>query len=111
MMPMFSFDKSSYEAKILDLLQSGFFLVARRNKILAKWAGGRLGYKDAVLEAYVRSVILSYLVTPSDRKIVNRILTDFRSANIKMTEEKIIEKMRSIDSRIKAKRGVKQNAS
>jgi hypothetical protein len=101
--PLFSFDKPSYEFKLSNLLQSVFFRTARRNKILAKWAGGRLGYKDNILERYVRSIILSYLVTPNDRKIVDRIMSDFQKAGIKMTEETVLQKIRAIEGRIRAR--------
>jgi hypothetical protein len=106
-MPMFSFDKSSYESKLLDLLQSKFFLTARRNKILAKWAGGRLGYKDSVLNKYVRRIILSYLTTPNDRKLIQDILSDFQKADIKVNEETIRQKIQAIEERIQARRKVK----
>ncbi|MDR2158216.1 MAG: DUF1476 domain-containing protein [Holosporaceae bacterium] len=104
---MFSFDKSSYESKLLDLLQSKFFVTARRNKILAKWAGGRLGYKDGVLNKYVRRIILSYLTTPNERKMIDGILSDFQRAGIKMDEETICQKIRVIEDRIRARRRVR----
>ncbi|MDR1982836.1 MAG: DUF1476 domain-containing protein [Holosporaceae bacterium] len=104
---MFSFGKSSYETKLLNLLQSRFFITARRNKILAKWAGGRLGYKDHALNKYIRSIILSYLTVPNDRKMIDRILSDFKKVGIKMTKETISQKIEAIEERIKAKRGTK----
>ncbi|MDR0555445.1 MAG: DUF1476 domain-containing protein [Holosporaceae bacterium] len=102
---MFSFGKSSYETKLLDVLQNRFFITARRNKILAKWAGGRLGYKESALNKYVRNLILSYLITPNDRKMIDRILLDFQKAHIKVSEKAIVEKIKAIEERIKAKRG------
>lgn len=104
-MPMFSFDKSSCESRLLDLLQSRFFITARRNKIIAKWAGGRLGYSESTLNKYVRSVVLSYLVTPNDRKMVDRILEDFRKANINISEDVVSQKIKAIEERIIARRG------
>ncbi|MDR0678227.1 MAG: DUF1476 domain-containing protein [Holosporaceae bacterium] len=104
---MFSFGKSSYETKLLNLLQFKFFITARRNKILAKWAGGRLGYKESALNKYIRSIILFYLTVPSDQKVIDRILSDFKKAGIKMTEEIIKQKIKVIEERIKAKRGTK----
>ncbi|MDR1551204.1 MAG: DUF1476 domain-containing protein [Holosporaceae bacterium] len=104
-MPMFSLGKSSCETKLLDLLQSKFFATARRNKILAKWAGGRLGHKDGALSRYVRRVIVSYLITPNDRNLVARIRSDFQKASINVSEEVICEKIKAIEKRIRTKRG------
>ncbi|MDR2107798.1 MAG: DUF1476 domain-containing protein [Holosporaceae bacterium] len=106
-MPLFSFDKSSYEFKLSNLLQSGFFRTARRNKILAKWAGGRLGYKDNVLNRYVKNIILSYLMAPNDKKMIDRIMADFRKAGIKMTEETILQKIKAVENRIRARQELK----
>jgi hypothetical protein len=103
-MPMFSFDRSSYEKKLLDVLQSRFFVTARRNKILAKWAGGRLGYADDALSKYVKSIVFSYLIKPNDKKMIDRILLDFKEARINMSEEVIRQKIKAIEERIRARR-------
>ncbi|MDR0677485.1 MAG: DUF1476 domain-containing protein [Holosporaceae bacterium] len=100
---MFSFDKYSYESRLLKLLQNSFLKTARRNKILAKWAGGRMGYKDSALNKYVKSMILSYLIAPSDRRIINRILSDFKKAKIKMTEDDIRKKIKAVEERIQSR--------
>jgi hypothetical protein len=99
-MAMFSFGNFSYEAKLRELLQSKFFRTARRNKILAKWAGGRLGYKGNTLSRYVKSIILFYLIAPNDRKIIDRIMSDFQKADIKITEDDILQKIKAVEKRI-----------
>lgn len=102
-MPAFSFDKLSCESKLLNVLQDSFFKKARRNKIIAKWAGGRLGLTGSKLNQYVRNMIFSYLITPNDRKMVNQILMDFQKSSISMTEAIILEKMSTIENRIRNK--------
>ncbi|MDR0632433.1 MAG: DUF1476 domain-containing protein [Holosporaceae bacterium] len=100
---MFSFDKSSCEKKLLDVLQSRFFITARRNKILAKWAGGRLGYVDDVLSKYIKNMVFSYLIKPNDKKMIDRILLDFKDARINMSEEAIRQKIKAIEERIQVR--------
>jgi hypothetical protein len=104
---MFSFNKSSCESRLNDILQDKFFKTARRNKILAKWAGGRLGYSGLTLEKYIRNTIFYYLLIPSDRKIISRILSDFKKAGIHTTEGIIRQKIRAIEERIKNKAHLK----
>jgi hypothetical protein len=103
-MPMFSFNRLSFETKLLDSLQYRFFVTARRNKILAKWAGGRLGYNDSTLSKYIRNIVLTYIITPNDRKLVDCILSDFNKAGINVSEDTIHQKMKAIEERIVAKR-------
>ncbi|MDR2067952.1 MAG: DUF1476 domain-containing protein [Holosporaceae bacterium] len=100
---MFSFGKSLYEIKLMGLLQEKFFKTARRNKVLAQWAGGRLGYKDAAFSGYVRRKFLAYLLNPNDEKMVSSILNDFKRENIAMSEEVIKKKIQAIESRVKTK--------
>lgn len=102
-MPMFSFNKSSYESNLMKLLQERFFQIAWRNKIIAKWVAGRLGYKGAEMNTYVRNFIFAYLAVPSDRKMIDRILVDFEEFDIPMTEEDVVNKIKSVEERMKTK--------
>lgn len=103
-MSRFSIDKASGESNLLKSLQERFFATARRNKILAKWAGGRLGYKGAQLNGYVRKIILSYILLPNDRKLVDRIEQDFKAKEIEVPREDIVQKMNMVAERVKHKR-------
>jgi hypothetical protein len=85
----------------MRLLQEKFFKTARRNKILAQWAGGRLGYKDAAFKSYVRRKILTYLLNPDDEKMISGILSDFKRENVAMSEEVIKKKIQAIEMRVK----------
>jgi hypothetical protein len=71
--------------------------------MLAKWAAGRLGYKGENMDRYVRNMIFSYLTMPSDRKMIDKILSDFEAANISISENELREKIKSIEIRIKNK--------
>lgn len=103
-MAKFSIDRASGESNLLRTLQEKFFATARRNKILAKWAGGRLGYKDAQLTCYIRRIILSYVLLPNDRKLIDRIEADFRAKGIDVPREDIVQKMNVVEGRVKRRR-------
>lgn len=100
-MSKFSVDSASNESGLLSALQSKFFATARRNKILAKWAGGRLGYKGSQLNGYVRKIVLSYLLIPNDKRLVDRIEQDFRNAEIDVSRDDIMQKMNTAAVRTK----------
>ncbi|MBR1734491.1 MAG: DUF1476 family protein [Alphaproteobacteria bacterium] len=109
-MPMFSFDKSSYESRLMQLLQEKFFRNSWRNKVIAKWVAGRLGYKGDEMNSYVRNFIFACLAVPNERKMIDRILADFEVAGIPMTENDILRKIRSVEERMKNKTGLLYNA-
>ena len=111
-MPMFFFNQSSCEARLMRLLQGNFFQRSWRNKVIAKWVAGRLGYKGDKMNAYVRNFIFSYLAIPNDRKMIDRILNDFKEENIPITEEDIVSKIKSVEERIRTKSGsIEENAN
>ena len=102
-MPMFSFNQSSFEARLMRLLQDNFFQRSWRNKVIAKWVAGRLGYKGDKMNTYVRNFILSCLTIPNDRKMIDRILADFKKENIHVSEDDIVNKIKSVKERMRTK--------
>lgn len=98
---MFSYNRSSYESRIIEVLQNRFIKIAKRNKVLAKWAAGRLGYTDKKKDAYVKEVIFSYLVIPSDRKLIEKVYSDFCKIGVVITKDDISKKLYAIEDRIK----------
>ncbi|MDR3151319.1 MAG: DUF1476 domain-containing protein [Holosporaceae bacterium] len=108
---MFSFGESSYESRLMELLQDNFFRTANRNKIIAKWAAGRLGYNGNEIDRYVKHIIFSYLMSPSDRRLIDRIHADFKAANIPLSENDIREKMKNVESRIREKSRYNEQAN
>ena len=105
-MPMFSFNQSSCEARLMRLLQENFFQRSWRNKVIAKWVAGRLGYKGDEMNSYVRNFILSCLAVPNDRKMIDRILADFKEESIPITEDDIVNKIKSVEERMRTKAGL-----
>lgn len=110
-MPMFSFDQSSCEARLMQLLQDDFFKVSWRNKVIAKWVAGRLGYKGAEMNSYVRNFILSCLVIHDDQKMIEKIMADFESENIFIKESEVLNKIKSVEERMGSKTGLAENVS
>lgn len=67
---------------------------------------GRLGYKGDEMNSYVRNFILSCLAIPNDRKMIDRILADFKEENIPITEDDVVNKIKSIEERMRTKAGL-----
>lgn len=103
-MSVFLFDKISRESNLLRVLEDRFFITARRNKILAKWAGGRIGYKNLKLSHYVRKIVLSYILLPDDQRLVDKIEADFVLAGVNIKREEIVNKMRTAEIRSQNRR-------
>lgn len=100
---MFSIGKSSYESRIVKVLQDKFLRISRRNKILAKWVAGRLGFSEEEKNKYVRKLVVSYIFNQNDQKIVEKIVAEFHACGVKITEEEVAAKIRSIETRVRTR--------
>lgn len=97
------------ESRMKDFFQKNFLDVARRNKILARWAAGRMGYDREQSDAYVRNVILGYLMSPNDRRMIRKILSDFNDAKVTLSEDDIRAKLAAIELRLGSSKSFASN--
>jgi hypothetical protein len=74
-----------------------FYLEAKRNKRLAKWAAKKLGIDK---HEYFLELIGSDLSKAGPRPVVDRVMQDFLHAGIEIPEEKIWEKIRKYEQEI-----------
>ena len=66
---------------------------ARRNRQLGLWAAEKLGKSAADADAYAKEVVVADLKEPGDNDVVEKILSDFKAANVALSEEELREKM------------------
>ncbi len=75
---MTSFDdrENAFEAKFAHDSELQFKAEARRNKIVAHWAGGLLGKTGDDLDAYTREVIKSDMEESGAEDVVRKLTAD-----------------------------------
>jgi hypothetical protein len=92
---MTTFDerKNAFENKFALDQDLKFRAESRRNKMIAEWAGAKLGIAGPALEDYIKAVRKADLAEKGDDDVVRKIRADFDAKNIAVTDMEIREAM------------------
>lgn len=88
---MSSFDKreKGYESKFAHDEELKFKATARRNKLVGRWAGEKLGLTGDELEHYAKGVVLADLEEPGEEDVVRKIRKDFDEKGVDQSDHQI----------------------
>jgi hypothetical protein len=92
---MATFDdrEKGFEQKYKHDKELEFKVSARRNRLLGLWAAKELGLPDAEAEAYAKTVVMADFQKPGDDDVVDKIVGDFKSKGIEMSEHRVRKHM------------------
>ena len=92
---MTTFDdrEKSYERKFALDEELKFRSEQRRNKLLAEWAGGKLGLSGPAVADYVKSVRKADLATKGDEDVFQKIRKDFDEKSVSISDAEIRQMM------------------
>ena len=88
---MSTFDdrERAFETKYARDQDMQFRIVARRNKLLGKWAAGLMGLSEAEADAYASDVIRADFEEAGDEDVIRKLLGDLTSAGVEMDDARI----------------------
>jgi hypothetical protein len=92
---MTTFDEreKAYEKKFALDQDLKFRSEARRNKMLAEWAGAKLGITGAALEAYIKEVRKADLAEKGDDDVFRKVKQDFADKGVAVADADIRKAM------------------
>lgn len=92
---MTTFDEreKSFEKKFAHDQDLKFRAESRRNKLLAEWAGAKLGITGAALEDYIKAVRKADLAQKGDEDVLEKVRADFEAKGVPMTAAEIRKAM------------------
>ena len=92
---MTTFDdrEQAFERMFVHDEETRFRALARRNTVLGRWAAEQLGLNGQAASAYVDEIRKSIVVAQADQQVVRKLLHDFESAGIPISEGEIRERM------------------
>ncbi len=88
-MTTFNDREKGFEKKFAHDAELKFKAESRRNKMLAEWAGAKLGISGAALEDYVKDVRRADLAEKGDDDVVRKVLADFTAKGVSVSEGEI----------------------
>lgn len=92
-MSTFNEREKGFESKFALDQDLKFRAEARRNKLLAEWAAGKLGITGAALEDYVRAVRKADLEEKGDEDVFRKIHDDLAAGGVKVSDTEIRTQM------------------
>lgn len=92
---MTTFDdrEKSYEKKFAHDAELKFKAESRRNKMLAEWAGAKLGMSAEQIEGYVKDVRRADLQEKGDDDVYRKVKADLDAKGVAVSEMELREKM------------------
>ena len=92
---MTSFDKRemAFEAKFAHDAETRFMVLSRRNRLLAEWAGNKLGLSGATLADYVHSVLKTEVASAGDAAVCAKITADFSAQRLAVSDADVRHQM------------------
>ena len=92
---MTTFDEreKSFEKKFALDQDLKFRAESRRNKMMAEWAGAKLGITGAALDDYIKAVRKADLETKGDDDVFRKIRGDLEAKKIAVSDVEIREAM------------------
>ena len=90
---MTTFDKreEGFEKQFAPDEELRFKAMARRNKMLGRWAAEQLGLSDA--DAYAKEVVIADFEESGEDDVFRKIRADFDSKGIKLSDDDLRAKM------------------
>jgi hypothetical protein len=88
---MTTFDdrEKAYEKKFALDQDLKFKAESRRNKMLAEWAGAKLGIEGAALEDYIKAVRKADLAEAGDDDVLRKVKQDFADKGVAIDEAEL----------------------
>lgn len=92
-MTTFNDRENAFENKFAHDQDLRFRAEARRNKLVAEWAGAKLGLTGAALEDYVKAVRKADLEEKGDQDVVRKLKADFAAGGVVVSDGDIAKAM------------------
>jgi hypothetical protein len=92
---MTSFDdrEKAFEKKFAHDADLKFKAESRRNKMLAEWAGAKLGVTGAALDDYIKAVRKADLEEKGDDDVFRKVKADLAAKNVAVSDADIRKQM------------------
>ncbi|RYD50939.1 MAG: DUF1476 domain-containing protein [Sphingomonadales bacterium] len=85
---MTSFDdrERAFEAKYARDEDMAFRVIARRNRLVGKWAAGKMGLTPEETDAYAKAVVQADFEEAGDEDVIRKVLGDLLSAGVEIDD-------------------------
>ncbi len=90
-MTQFDDRERAFETKFARDEEMQFRILARRNRLLGKWAARLMGLSEAEADAYAKDVIRADFEEAGDEDVIRKLIGDLTAAGVETDDAKIRE--------------------
>ena len=94
-MTTFNDRERAFESKFAHDEEMRFKIIARRNRLLGRWAARQMGLSEAEADSYARDVVRSDFEEAGEHDVIRKVLGDLTAAGIECDEAKVAEALRN----------------
>jgi hypothetical protein len=76
--------------------EGDFRVIARRNKLLGRWAARLMNLPRLEADANAKQVVTADLDEPGDDDVIRKIMDDFESSGVNISREELLAKMNEL---------------
>ena len=88
--------EEGFEKKFALDEEQKFKAEARRNRLLGLWAAEKLGITGDAATAYAKEVVAADIEEAGDADVLRKVMADFATKNVAVTEQVIRAKMNEL---------------
>ncbi len=101
---MTTFDdrERAFESMFARDQEMQFKIIARRNRLLGRWAAELMGLTEVEADGYARDVVRADFEEAGDEDVVRKLLGDLTAAGVDIDDTRIREKLK--DKTVEARR-------
>jgi hypothetical protein len=85
--------ENTFEKKFKHDKELEFKAIARRNKLLGRWAAEQMGLSGTAVEDYAKSVVLADFDNPGEDDVLQKLMDDFKSKGVAVSELQVRKQM------------------
>ena len=93
--------KTLFEVTLARKLKEHFDKISVRNKLIARWAFRKSLLPKEDMESYVFNIVRSYILAPSDARLIFNIVDDLTERDVKISRGDVVLQLRKIEKRLK----------
>ena len=88
--------EKAFESKWAHDEEMRFKIIARRNKLLGRWAAEQMGLNGPAAEDYAKGVVQADFLEPGHEDVVRKLQTDFEAKGVARTDHAVRLKMEEL---------------
>lgn len=92
-MTLFNDRERAFEQMFVHDEEARFRALAKRNRLLGRWAAAQLGLRGEAADTYANEISMSVVASVIDESLVEKLRADFDAGGVPVSDDRIRQRM------------------